>query len=489
MIAEKLRKSVLQAAIQGKLTEQLSVDGDAHDLITNIRAEKAQLAKSGKIKVQKKLPEISEDEIPFEIPDNWIWVKLGEIVNIVSARRVHKKDWKNEGIPFYRAREIAILAQEDSIANELFISKELYDEYAKTGIPQPGDLMVTAVGTLGKTYIVKENDKFYYKDASVICFENRFKISSEYIKIIMESETMRKQIWSNSSGTTVATLTMVRCNNYILPLPPFAEQERIVQCLDKILPQIDELKKVETKLQSIEDAFPEKLKDSLLQAAIQGNLTKQLPEDGDAHDLITDIETEKGHLIKAGEIRKQKELPGINEDEIPFDIPDNWIWVKLQQIASINGGYAFKSTDYTENGIRVVRISDFNENGFVNNKIVRHKYDDSLSPYLLEVGNILLCMTGGTVGKSMYVKHLDEKMMVNQRVAMIKTSIILSKYLYAVILAPHIQSDIHRRKKSTNDNISMSTINEFLVPLPPLAEQERIVQQLDKSLLIFDKLN
>ena len=169
-------------------------------------------------------------------------MRWGEIVNIVSARRVHQSDWKKEGIPFYRAREIAKLAIDGRVENDLFISQELYDEFSKSGVPKAGDLMVTAVGTLGKTYIVKETDRFCYKDASVICFENIAQVCPEYLKYMMESELMRSQIRSNSSGTTVATLTMVRMVEYLMPLPPLAEQKRIVAKLEEILPLCERLK-------------------------------------------------------------------------------------------------------------------------------------------------------------------------------------------------------------------------------------------------------
>ena len=237
-----MQKSILQMAIQGKLVEQCAEEGTGEELYQRIQAEKQALIKAGKIKKEKPLPEITDDEIPFDIPENWRWVRWGEIVNIVSARRVHQSDWKNEGVPFYRAREIAKLATDGWVDNDLFISQELYDNFSKSGVPKAGDLMVTAVGTLGKTYIVKETDHFYYKDASVICFENYAQVSSKYLKYMMESELMKNQIKSNSGGTTVGTLTMVRMIEYLMPLPPLAEQKRIVAKLEEILPLCERLK-------------------------------------------------------------------------------------------------------------------------------------------------------------------------------------------------------------------------------------------------------
>ena len=238
---EDMKKSLLQYAIQGKLVEQHPEEGTAEELFAQIQQEKQRFIADKKIKKEKTLPEITDDEKPFDIPQNWKWVRFGSVLNVVSARRVHQSDWKTNGVPFYRAREIVRLAEDGVVNNELFISEELYADYAKSGVPKPGDLMVTAVGTLGKCYIVQENDRFYYKDASVICLENYAHLYPRYLQLIMESEMFLRQIRSNSSGTTVATLTMVRMVQYLFPLPPLAEQKRIVEKLDHLLPLCDHL--------------------------------------------------------------------------------------------------------------------------------------------------------------------------------------------------------------------------------------------------------
>ncbi len=242
---DQLKKSILQLAVQGKLVPQDPNDDPASVLLERIRAEKEQLINAGKIKRDKHESVIYrrdnshyemvdgvecciDDEVPFNLPQSWQWCRLKEIANVVSARRVHQSDWRSEGIPFYRAREIAKLAEFDSVNNELFISQEMYDEYSKNGVPQAGDLMVTAVGTLGKTYVVKNTDRFYYKDASVICFENFSKVNPYYLQLVMQAPFMESIIKDNSSGTTVGTITIIKANEYWIPLPPIREQERIV---------------------------------------------------------------------------------------------------------------------------------------------------------------------------------------------------------------------------------------------------------------------
>lgn len=187
--------------------------------------------------------QFKDEEEPFAIPDNWRWVTLSNIVNIRSASRVHQSDWKTNGIPFYRAREIVSLSKADIINNELFIDEELYKKYADINeVPIAGDLMVSGVGTLGATYIVKQTDRFYYKDASVLCFENRNEISSKFLQFVLQTPYMVSQIYATEAyGTTVATLTMERANKFILALPPLEEQNRIVAKLEQILPLISDL--------------------------------------------------------------------------------------------------------------------------------------------------------------------------------------------------------------------------------------------------------
>ena len=256
----------------------------------------------------------------------------------------------------------------------------------------------------------------------------------------------------------------------------------------------------------------EDLRKSILQLAIQGKLVPQDPNDEPASVLLERIRIEKQKLIKEGKIKKDKgdsiifkgddnrhyekigsEVKNI-DDEIPFEIPDSWSFTRFSSLIHINGGYAFKSENYIdkENGVRVLRISDFNEDGFNQKRPVYHKYTAELKSFELEVNDIIMCMTGGTVGKSYFVEELPEPMLVNQRVADIKTNDKLNKkYCYYFILSPYIQKIIVESKNSTNDNISVALIYSFIIPVPPIAEQERIVKEIERFsplLAEYDKL-
>ena len=218
---------ILDMAIYGKLVPQDPADEPAEELLRRINPAA-----------------VSTDTSHYNgqnLPNGWIQCKFSDLFNVRSARRVHKADWRSEGIPFYRAREIGKLSDLGTVDNDLYIDNLLYSEFAKSGVPQSGDIMITAVGTLGKTYIVRKGDKFYYKDGSVLCIENRNGIDPRYIEMFISSSHFKEQYIWESQGTTVATLTMDRINSYSFVLPPLNEQKRIVSKVDELFAVIDQI--------------------------------------------------------------------------------------------------------------------------------------------------------------------------------------------------------------------------------------------------------
>lgn len=481
MTPEQLKASILQYAIQGKLVEQRPEEGTGEELYQQIQAEKQRLIKEKKIKKEKTLAEITEGEIPFDIPDSWKWVKLGDCTGYAQTKeKVSPKDitgdmWsldledvqKDTGAILVKTKASERKISGDKV--KFHKGQVLYSKlrpYLKKILVAPDGGICTPELVPFDTYLIDEN----------------------YIAYVLRSPHIDYVINSVTYGVKMPRVGTDTMTNLLIPLPPLAEQKRIVAKIEELLPYVDRYATAYEKLEQFNAKFPNDMKKSILQYAIQGKLVEQRPEEGTGEELYQQIQTEKQRLIKEGKIKKEKPLPEIAEDEIPFDIPENWKWVQLGDLASINGGFAFKSTNYTTEGVRVIRISDFNETGFVNDKIVRYPYDDSLSQYVLDVKNILLCMTGGTVGKSLFITKLDEKMVVNQRVATIKVESVLPEYVYQVILAPITQKVIQDSKNSTNDNISMDTIKSFLIPLPPLAEQKRIVAKLEEILPLCERL-
>ncbi|WP_373151570.1 restriction endonuclease subunit S [Bacteroides uniformis] len=217
---KQAKSKILDLAIHGKLVPQDPNDEPASELLKRINSKAEITCDNG--------------HYTFDVPSGWITTNLGSIFNVVSAKRILKSDWKHSGVPFYRAREIAKLSIYGLVDNELYISEEHYNSLKeKFPVPKASDIMISAVGTIGKCYIVKESDKFYYKDASVLCLCNDYQINAKYIYHIMRSEYMLKQMYDNSKGTTVDTITIEKAKQYILPLPPLAEQQRIVAKIEE----------------------------------------------------------------------------------------------------------------------------------------------------------------------------------------------------------------------------------------------------------------
>ena len=269
--------------------------------------------------------------MPFEIPKSWCWTTLGELFDIVSAKRVLQSDWQRTGIPFYRAREIVRLSYEGYVDNDLFITEEHYNNLKKSyGVPEPSDIMLSAVGTIGRAYVVRNNDVFYYKDASVLCLRNVYHLNSEFIKWILSSDLLQNQMYENSKGTTVDTITIEKANNYFLPLPPIDEQYRIVKLLCKWNAYINDINKnKEVILNNIRTC-----KSKILDLAISGKLVSQDPIDERAIEL----------------------LKRINPDFEPCDnshyenLPQGWAVCRLEDILDYEQpqAYIVNSTDYSD---------------------------------------------------------------------------------------------------------------------------------------------
>ena len=451
-------------------------------------------------KIGKNEPVCIADEVPFDIPESWEWVRLQNICNVVSARRVHQSDWKTSGIPFYRAREIGVLADKGKVDNDLFVSEELYNDFAKSGVPHPGDLMVTAVGTLGKVYVVQPKDRFYYKDASVICFENFGRIIPEYLQLVMMSPYMTSLIKSKSTGTTVGTITIVCAKQYLIPIPPLDEQRKIIKRFDDLKLLIESYTGKEAALSKLNTQFPEILKKSILQYAVQGKLVPQDPADEPAAVLLERIRTEKEKLIKAGKIKRDKhesiifrrdnsyyeKVDGIErciDDEIPFEIPESWSWTRWGTVAtSIQYGYNAPAKQCGR--IRMVRISDIHENLVTWNTVPFCDIDESdISTYLLRPNDILFARTGGTVGKSFLVRDVPYKAIyAGYLIRTQYNTLLCPQYLKHFMESPLYWQQLKTGTTATaQPNCNGQTLSNMLLPLPPEKEQYRIVEKINRA--------
>ena len=377
-------------------------------------------------------------------------------------------------------------------------NNETYDKYK---VIENSILICMTGGTVGKSlYVDKLLEKMLLNQRIAMIYTNSIEI--RYVDVTINSDYIQKVI-SKKKNSTNDNISAKDVNNFLIPLPPLAEQKRIVEKFNEIEFLINLYEQYEQSLNKINDEFSKQLEKSILQYAIQGKLVKQnIEADGYAKTLIDEISKQKQLLVAKKEIKSDKQESFIFkgqdnkhyekigekitciQKEIPFEIPNNWEWVRLGSVSFISFGYAFNSKEFNAfNGVRVIRISDFNSKGFINKNIVRYNANnETYDKYKVIENSILICMTGGTVGKSLYVDKLLEKMLLNQRIAMIYTNSIEIRYVDVTINSDYIQKVISKKKNSTNDNISAKDVNNFLIPLPPLNEQKRIINKIDSLL-------
>ena len=488
MLADKLRKSVLQSAIQGKLTEQLATDDNVEDLLQAIEEEKELLIKEKKIKKQKPLPEIIEDEIPFAIPENWKWVRLGDISYKIVDGDHNPPTGEKEKTPY-------IMASSTNIGNERlinlekvrYLSEENFIKCNKRTLVKKDDILFSSVGSIGSVIVYNEDYKLTFQ-RSVTVIGTR--INSYYLRIVLLSPYCQFIFKTQSSGTAQKGFYIRQVNNLLIPLPPLAEQKRIVEKLDNVLANIDELKVNEEKLFILQKNFPDKLKKSILQSAIQGKLTKQLATDDKVEDLLQAIKEEKERLIKEKKIKKQKPLPEITEEEIPFTIPENWKWIRLGEIVSILGDGLHGTPIYDESG----EYYFINGNNLLEEKIIIKSTTKKVSQIEYEKykknlnKDTMLVSINGTIGNVAF--YDNEKVMLGKSVCyfnLLKN--VNKKYLKYIFYSVYFIKYVNKMATgSTIKNLSLKAMNLFIIPLPPLAEQKRIVEKLDKLLADIEEL-
>ena len=474
--AQALRERILDLAMRGKLVPQDPNDEPAIVLLEKIKAEKEELVKEKKIKKSKPLPAITDDEKPFDIPDSWEWVRLGDVFDITSSKRVMKSEWREEGIPFYRAREIVSIKNHQKLKDPIFISKDTYEEKLKvSGRPQVDDILLTGVGTLGIPYVVSTNKDFYFKDGNIIWLRNIKKINPDFISYYVQSPYMLKII-NNGRGTTVATLTIVRAKSLLVPLPPLSEQSRIAA---KIAQLFALLRKVESSTQQYAE-LQTLLKSKVLDLAMRGKLVKQDPNDEPASVLLEKIKTEKAELVKEKKIKKSKPLPPITDEEKPFDIPDSWKWVRISDVLDVRDG-THDTPKYVADGIPLITSKNIS-NGkldFTNiNFISKDDFEKINERSKVDKGDIIFAMIG-TIGNPVLV-DTDTKFGI-KNVALLKhfTDKLNMDFILDYLLVLQVIWNSNATG-AVQKFVSLRKIRKSVLPLPPFKEQKKIVRKIDQ---------
>ena len=486
MTPQQLRNSILQMAIEGKLTEQRAEDGNASELLKEIKAEKARLIAEKKIKKEKSLPEISENEILFEIPDNWIWAYVGDLFMHNTGKAMNssvKKINKTGSIrKFITTSNVYWNKLELTNLKEMFFSD---DELERCTITT-GDILICEGGAYyGRTAI-------WNKDYD-ICFQNHVHRLRKYKNLINMFFYYIFYFYRNnglmqSKGTAMPGLSSVVLHNTVIPLPPLAEQKRIVARLEEILPQVDEYEKAYNELQELNKKFPDNLKNSLFQMAIEGKLVEQRAEDGNARDLLKEIQAEKAKLIAEKKIKKEKPLPEISEDEIPFEIPDNWVWCKLGMISNYaQPKVKIKPQEITKN-MWSLDLEDIEKNtGRIISKISTSERSIKGEKVLFKKGNILYSKLRRYLKKILIAD--EDGITTPELVPFNIYGDSYQEYFLWYLRSPYVDDTVNSVCYGVKmPRVGTDTMLNLLVPLPPLTEQKRIVAKLEQLLPLCDEL-
>ncbi|WP_370765960.1 restriction endonuclease subunit S [Haemophilus sp.] len=490
MKAQQLKNAILQLAIQGKLVPQDPNDEPASVLFEKIQAEKEKLIAEGKIKKTKKTsdkrPLDVEVDVPFEIPDSWEWVRLGDIGETNIGLTYKPSDISSKGTIVLRSGNI----QKDKINLSDIVKVNL--DIPESKKCYKNDLLICARNgskkLVGKTAIIDKNG--YTFGAFMAIFRSRF---NHYIYYYLLSPLFRNE-FDGISTTTINQITQENLNNRYIPFPPLNEQKRIVAKIEELLPFIDEYDKKEQKLTTLNQQFPDQLKKSILQAAIQGQLVAQDPNDEPASELIKRIQAEKERLISEKKIKKPKVkseivvrdgLPyeiinGVERciaDELPFEIPESWCWVRLGNIGILTAGKTPSNDKLSKHGnIPYFKVSDMNSIGnevyLVNTELFLFN-----SSYIYPKNSIVFPKNGGALlTNKKRILSRDSMVDLNTGV-FIPSSHIDVKYLYLLFL----MIDFKKIYKGTAlPTLDYDKLNNLLIGLPPLNEQKQIVQKIEE---------
>ena len=554
MDGKQLKNSILQWAIQGKLVPQNPKDEPAQKLLERIavsrnagdsrhserseesskgskktslrgaKATKQSKALSSRIyrengvwyeQVGTATPKDISDEIPFEIPENWAWCRMAQLAEIQSSKRVFEKDYVSAGIPFFRSKEIGDLSRGESIHTELYITRQHYKELKeKYGVPQVGDILLTSVGSIGNLWIC-DGREFYYKDGNVtqICCNSSF--DSQYVALYLSSPLFFEQIRSSVAGTAYNALTIIKLKSLILPLPPLAEQKRIVAKLEQVLPLAEEYGAAQEQLDKLNKELPETLKKSILQEAIQGKLVPQNPKDEPAQKLLEKIalsrhserseessKRSKKASLRGAKATKQSKNPPSRiyhengvwyeqigtatpkdiTDEIPFEIPETWAWCRLKDVVYNHGQKTpTESFSYIDIG------SIDNKHQKLNDKenIIQASDAPSRARKIVKINDILY----STVRPYLHNMCVIDREFSKEPIASTGFAVMACyecidvKFLFYYLLSPEFDdyaNDGDNAKGIAYPAINDEKLYKALIPVPPLAEQKRIVAKLEQ---------
>ncbi|ECC9614197.1 restriction endonuclease subunit S [Salmonella enterica subsp. enterica serovar Kalamu] len=526
---KKLRELILELAVRGKLVPQDPNDEPASVLLERIAAEKAELMKQGKIKKQKPLPEISEEEKPFELPVGWEWVTFSHLGHFFGGKTPSKMKDEYWGgtIPWVTPKDMKtnlIVDSEDKVTS-------LAIEDGLTKVSPGSILFVARSGILRRIFPVAITSIECTVNQDLKVLSPFLSEISYYIRLMMNG--FERYIVENltKTGTTVESLLFDDFISHPFMIPPFAEQNRILSTVKKLMSLCDQLEQhsltsldahqqlVETLLTTLTDsqnadelaenwarisehfdtlftteASIAALKQTILQLAVMGKLVPQDPNDEPASELLKRIAQEKAQLVKDGKIKKQKPLPPISEEEKPFELPEGWEWCRLEEIAYIFSGNAFKSEDFNESaGTKCIKITNVGVHEFIESQdYLPSDFNKSYHNFRVYSGDMIIAMTRPYISSGLKICICPDNYhnaLLNQRVCAIRLSH-FSEYYYLFLKSLFVL--MHYQDRFNNSglqpNLKMADISHLLIPVPPENEQNKIQNKINALYTMIETL-
>ncbi|WP_417716787.1 restriction endonuclease subunit S [Ruminococcus sp.] len=528
MTAQQLKNSILQMAVQGKLVPQDPSDEPASVLLERIKAEKQELIKAGKIKKDKKSSEIFRgaahnlpyayceqigkeirdisDEIPFEIPESWEWTSIGNIAFVTKLAGFEytkniAPNLQSSGVPLFKGKNVQ---NGNLIYNfENYISESLSNELIRSQINKKC-LLTPYVGTIGNIAIFPGDFKAHLGSNVGKIEIIKSLVLEEYVMYFFRSDAGYKELTKYKKATAQESISIEAIRNAFIPIPPLAEQHRIVAKIEQLIPYIEKYEKAETQLTALNKSFPDMLKKSILQEAVQGKLVPQNPDDEPASVLLERIRAEKQVLIKAGKIRKDKHESAIITrdkipyeiidgkerciaDEVPFELPESWCWCRLGTIFQHNTGKALNSSNHQGTMMQYITTSNLYWDRFELDKLKEMLFTDSeVEKCTVTKGDLLVC-EGGDIGRAA-IWNYDYPMRIQNHIHRLRSYAPVEVYFFYYVFYLYKRAGLIGGKGIGIQGLSSNAIDKLLIPLPPLAEQKKIVAKIEELMQYCDKL-
>lgn len=483
----KLRQTILQLAVEGKLVPQDPSDEPAGELLRRIHAEKLTKASAHKI---KSLPGIANDEMPFQLPVNWEWTRLGEVTTAINDGTHKTPKYEETGVKFLSIRNIT--KGYIDLENVKYISRNEHEELIRRCNPQRGDILFCRIGTLGHSKVIDVDEEF-----SIFVSLGLIKVPTQINEYYLEKVLNSPYMYEVFKKVRVGGLHTNKLNLRDMPmlpvaLPPIAEQQRIVAKVDELMAMCDELEgKVDNFLGTL---F--KLRQTILQLALEGKLVPQDPADEVASEFLKQINTAKQKLLEQGIISKSKLLPAVSDTEKPFTVPDTWVWVHGQEVIELVRGVTYDKSEVksepSDGCVGLLRAGNVSQKGILDfDKLLyvpnRYVNDNQL----IRKDDIMLVMSSGSkshVGKA--ARSLkDTSYTFGTFNAVVRPILVAPRYMGYYFLSRLYRQQIEEFGRGVNIiNLNKGKIDQLVLPLPPVKEQERIVARLDELMVLCDKL-